>query len=250
MINAFAQAVKGGDTNLGVKHLQAGDKALTWVPDLSSEAFADEMQRVVEHRSRLVEQAKSPQSPSAVLASLEELAVLSANREGEGSVAEWQRSIEAALDQRFPGLRYGGEWYPGRPVMITSNDYRLELFNGDIGLTIMTKDGLRVVFGPEPVRTFPPTYLGEHTTVHALTIHKSQGSQFKKVVVSLPPTESRLLTRQLLYTAVTRASKKVTIIGSEAALRLGIERSAQRASGLGAQLWEIESSADEPHGRR
>ncbi|MCY3652020.1 MAG: exodeoxyribonuclease V subunit alpha [bacterium] len=237
MINAFAQAVKKGDADQGVRFLQAGDEALTWVPDTSSEAFEREMQRLIEHRSRLVEQARSTDSPAAVLSSLEELAVLAANREGEGSVAEWQRSIEAALDERFAGLRYGGEWYPGRPVMITSNDYRLELFNGDIGLTIQTEDGLRVVFGPEPVRAFPPTYLGEHSTVHALTIHKSQGSQFKNVVVSLPSTESRLLTRQLLYTAVTRASDKVTIIGSETALRLGIERSARRASGLGTRLW-------------
>ena len=121
--------------------------------------------------------------------------------------------------------------------MITSNDYNLGLYNGDIGLVVQTVDGLRVVFERGGTRSFPPGYLGDHATVHALTIHKSQGSQFGEVVVSLPSDRSRLLTRELLYTAVTRASGKVTLIGDEPVIRLAVERSVQRAAGLGSRLW-------------
>jgi exodeoxyribonuclease V alpha subunit len=165
------------------------------------------------------------------------MAVLCARRRGQGSVAQWGREIETGLDQRFTGLRYGGEWYAGRPVMITSNDYRLELFNGDIGVAIDSDDGLRVVFDRGGIRSYPPSRLGEHATVHAMTIHKSQGSQFEEVVVVLPDEASRLLTRELLYTAVTRASTRVWLMAEEDVVRQAVSRSVERASGLGERLW-------------
>jgi len=84
---------------------------------------------------------------------------------------------------------------------------------------------------------FPRSHIGEHTTVHAMTIHKSQGSGFKEVIVALPVESSRLLTRELLYTAVTRASVEVTIVGEETVIRQAINRSVERASGLSARLW-------------
>ncbi|MCL1594778.1 MAG: ATP-binding domain-containing protein, partial [Actinomycetia bacterium] len=124
-----------------------------------------------------------------------------------------------------------------QPVMITANDYTLDLYNGDIGVTVQTADGLQVAFDRGSVRMFSRSHIGEHTTVHAMTIHKSQGSGFKEVVVALPVESSRLLTRELLYTAVTRASKEVTIVGEEVVIRQAIERSVERASGLGVRLW-------------
>ncbi len=84
---------------------------------------------------------------------------------------------------------------------------------------------------------FPRSQIGDHTTVHAMTIHKSQGSQFDEVVVALPARSSRLLTRELLYTAVTRASTAVTLVGDEDVIRSAVARSVQRASGLGPRLW-------------
>ena len=72
--------------------------------------------------------------------------MLCARRNGPDGVSGWGREIERALDERFTGLRWGGEWYPGRPVMITSNDYNLDLYNGDIGVCVETDDGLRVLF--------------------------------------------------------------------------------------------------------
>jgi len=236
-IAEFARAVRRGNGDRAVELLGRGSDELSWVRDRSDGGFGTLWERVIGTRSRIVELARQPGGEDAVLEQLGSLAVLCAHREGPGSVAEWRREIEAALDERFPGLRYRGEWYPGRPVMITANDYRLGLFNGDIGVAVRSIDGLRVVFDRGAARSFRPSDLGELSTVHAMTIHKSQGSQFRDVVVSLPTEHSRLLTRELLYTAVTRASSSVTIVGDEASIRSGAERSVQRASGLRSRLW-------------
>ena len=233
----FADAVRDGDPDRAMELLDRGVDGLHWVKDRGEAGFRRLRERVAERRTRLVEAASRPGNEKEALAGLGGIAVLCANREGPGSVEEWRRDIEGALDQRFPGLRYRGEWYPGRPLMITRNDYNLALYNGDIGVVVRAGEGVRVMFDRGGVRSFPPGYLGEHSTVHALTIHKSQGSQFDEVVVSLPLESSRLLTRELLYTAVTRASKRVTVVGPESAVRLGIERSVQRASGLRSRLW-------------
>ena len=234
----FADAVRDADPDRAMELLDRGVDGLHWVRDRAEAGFRRLRDRVTEHRARLVEAASLPGGEEEALARLGGMAVLCANREGPGSVGQWRRDIEDALDERFPGLRYRGEWYPGRPLMITKNAYNLGLYNGDIGVVVRAGEGMRVMFDRGGVRSFPPGYLGEHTTVHALTIHKSQGSQFEEVVVSLPLESSRLLTRELLYTAVTRASGRVTVVGPESAIRLGIERSVQRASGLRSRLWD------------
>ena len=233
----FAGAVRDGVPEQAVALLDLDVDALHWVRNRSGSDFRRLTERVLDHRVRLVEKASQPGNEEAALAELGSLAVLCAHREGPGSVEQWRRDIEDALDRRFPGLRYGGEWYPGRPLMITANDYNLGLYNGDIGVVVQTDDGLRVVFERGGPRMFPPGYLSDHATVHALTIHKSQGSQFGEVVVSLPSESSRLLTRELLYTAVTRASRRVTVVGEEPVIRMAVERSVQRASGLRSRLW-------------
>jgi exodeoxyribonuclease V alpha subunit len=233
----FAQAVRTGDPDAAVSLLGARHDGLRWVPDRSSPEFAELWELVVDRRVEAVKLSVAPSEPAEALATLGQLAVLCARRRGPDSVAKWGRDIESALDQRFTGLRYGGEWYPGRPVMITSNDYRLDLFNGDIGVTVQKFDGLKVVFERGGVlREHPLARLGEHATVHAMTIHKSQGSQFEEVVVVLPDEASRLLTRELLYTAVTRASSRVWLVADEAVVRHAITRSVERASGLGTLL--------------
>jgi exodeoxyribonuclease V alpha subunit len=127
-----------------------------------------------------------------------------------------------------------GEWYAGRPLIVTANDYETGLFNGDTGVVVDCGDeGVRAVFarGSELVR-LPPNRLSEVETVHAMTVHRAQGSEFERVSVILPPPESPLLTKELLYTAVTRASDFVRIIGSEAAVRAAVDRPVRRASGL------------------
>ena len=234
----FADAVRTGNADEAITLLSTGSKDLNWIQADSGKDLDALVERITDHRTNLVELARTPDSIGAALAALDELAVLCAHHRGPQSVDQWRRLIEAALDERYPGLRFGAEWYPGQPVMITSNDYRLNLFNGDIGVTVETDDGPKVAFGRGRIRTFPRSHIGDHTTVHAMTIHKSQGSQFEEVVVALPSESSRLLTRQLLYTAVTRASTRVTIVGDEAVIRHAIGRSVERASGLGARLWD------------
>jgi exodeoxyribonuclease V alpha subunit len=236
-IAEFADAVRRGDADEAIRLLTAGLDDLTWVSDASGYAFKAVVHRVTEHRVALVEIAMTEGSIEEALAELDQIAVLSAHHQGPQSVDRWRRRIEDALDEHFGGLRYGTEWYPGQPVMITSNDYTLDLYNGDIGVTVATDDGLRVAFDRGGIRTFPRSHIGDHATVHAMTIHKSQGSGFKEVVVALPVESSRLLTRELLYTAVTRAEERVTIIGDEAVIRHAVNRSVQRASGLSVRLW-------------
>jgi exodeoxyribonuclease V alpha subunit len=119
---------------------------------------------------------------------------------------------------------------------VTANDYGLGLYNGDTGVTLL-KDGVlrAVIAGTEPLE-FATSRLADVDTVHAMTIHKSQGSQAKDVTVLMPPEDSRLLTRELFYTAVTRAKEKIRVVGPEASVRAAIEKRAVRASGLGRRL--------------
>ena len=234
----FADAVRTGDADEAIRLLAIGSGDLTWVRGDKSADFDTLVSRVVDHRIGLVEMAETLGRVEEALRGLDGLAILCAHHRGPQSVDRWRRIIEDALDERFPGMRSASEWYPGLPVMITANDYALDLYNGDIGVTVVTADGPKVAFGRGGIRMFPRSHIGDHTTVHAMTIHKSQGSQFKEVVVALPAESSRLLTRELLYTAVTRASERVTLVGDETVIRHAINRSVARASGLGERLWQ------------
>jgi exodeoxyribonuclease V alpha subunit len=235
VIASFAEAVRRGDDAIALDLLTDSGQ-LRWVRNTDGDEFDELWSTVIDQRARLVELART-QDAAGALEALTEVAVLCAHRHGPAGVSGWSRHIESALDERYPGLRWKGEWYPGRPVMITRNDYVLDLYNGDIGVAVGPPERMQAVFERGELRTFPLSHLTEHTTVHAMTIHKSQGSQFDQVVVVLPDEESRLLTRELLYTAVTRAKQKVWLVGSEAVIRQAIHRSVQRASGLGDLLW-------------
>ena len=167
--------------------------------------------------------------------------ILCALREGPYGVQALNRLIEQLLRQE--GLiRQEGRWYPGRPVMITRNDYQLRLFNGDMGITLVDPEGnqeLRVFF-PSPdgtVRKYPPLRLPEHETVYALTVHKSQGSELDRVLLILPDRDAPVLTRELIYTGITRAREQVEIWGKETIFCRAVSRRIQRSSGLREALW-------------
>ncbi|MDA3016007.1 MAG: exodeoxyribonuclease V subunit alpha [Actinomycetota bacterium] len=181
----------------------------------------------------IVEAARHGDAATAVH-SLDALRVLCAHRSGRAGVSFWNRAIEsriAALGRVSSGM------YPGRPLMITRNDPARRLFNGDVGVVIRTDDGPRVAFGGEAEpRLIAPSHLEGTETVHAMTIHKSQGSEFDHVVVVLPSADSRLATRELLYTAVTRARRQVTLIGDGAVVEAAIGRTSARTSGLRQRL--------------
>ena len=148
----FAEAVRSGDADAAMALLEAGGDHVRWAQDRKAPEFDELWNRIVEQRVRMVELAGEGRGSEA-LAELQSLAVLCARRTGRDGVSGWGREIERALDERFTGLRWGSDWYPGRPVMITSNDYNLELYNGDIGVCVETPDGLRVLF--DGGREFP-----------------------------------------------------------------------------------------------
>ena len=169
------------------------------------------------------------------LQTLDEHRLLCAHRRGPYGVRYWNRQVERWLAEDT-GEPIWSEWYAGRPVLVTSNDYGLKLYNGDTGVTVVRDGVLRAVIAGTERLEFATSRLSDVDTLHAMTIHKSQGSQADEVTVLLPQEDSRLLMRELFYTAVTRAKKKVRVIGPEASVRVAVERRAIRASGLARRL--------------
>jgi exodeoxyribonuclease V alpha subunit len=170
---------------------------------------------------------------------LGQLRLLCAHRAGPAGASTWNGHVERWLADDVAGPGPEGGWYVGRPVIVTQNDYSLGLFNGDTGVVIARPDGgLTVAFrrGGEIV-TVSPSRLAAVETAFAMTAHRAQGSEFDEVVVLLPPASSRILTRELLYTAVTRAKRRVVLVGTEESVRAAVRRPIARASGLTARLW-------------
>ena len=167
--------------------------------------------------------------------------ILCALREGPYGIHNLNIAVEHILQKKGLIIR-SGKWYSGRPIMITKNDYNLRLFNGDIGITMTDheKGGEpRVCFtGPDgSVRSFSPLRLPEHETVYAMTVHKSQGSEFDEVLLVMPDRDTRVLTRELIYTAITRTKGRIQIWGKEDIFLTAIKRRIQRSSGLRDALW-------------
>lgn len=173
----------------------------------------------------------------------ESFRLLCAVREGPCGVGSLNLLAEEILNAE--GLIHRSRrWYVGRPVLIQRNDYSLHLFNGDVGIYLPDLFGgpdHRVFFpGPEgSFRGFHPQRIPEHQTVWAMTVHKSQGSEFDEILLVLPDRESPVLTRELIYTAITRARKKATLVGSETVLRQAVLHSTERLSGLSDALWAV-----------
>ena len=168
------------------------------------------------------------------LKKLNNLKVLCVIREGEQGLYAINKKIEQYLIKQNL-INITGDFYYNRPVMITSNNYELSLFNGDIGLVRADENGeLKVWFEDKGnLLSFSPSYVSNAETVFAMTIHKSQGSEFDKVMVILPDMEDvPLLTRELLYTAVTRAKSKVIVQGEESAILKAADSYVKRGSGI------------------
>jgi exodeoxyribonuclease V alpha subunit len=159
--------------------------------------------------------------------------LLCAHRRGPYGVHAWTARIETWL-----GHALEGDWYVGRPLLVTENDYGLRLYNGDTGVVIESEPGrVSAAFERQgQVIEFSPSRLAAVDTVYAMTVHKSQGSQFDTAAVLLPDPTSPILTRELLYTAITRARRELILVGTEEAIRAAVARPVARASGLRARL--------------
>jgi exodeoxyribonuclease V alpha subunit len=174
--------------------------------------------------------------PDDRLQTLDRFRVLAAHRRGPGSTEQLNQILARTV---FGTRAVPAGDYAGRPVMISVNDYTTQLFNGDVGVLHRDRDGaLRAYFRRDDgtLRTVAHARLPEHDSVFAMTIHKSQGSEFDHVAVVLPEEPSPMLSRELLYTAVTRAKKRVTLYASERALRACLAQRPARASGLRERL--------------
>jgi exodeoxyribonuclease V alpha subunit len=179
-------------------------------------------------------------TPAEALGKFGEFQILCALRNGPYGVRELNRLVEESLSEAGL-LERQGPWYRGRPVMIARNDYNLKLFNGDIGLALPDADGeMRVFFASADggIRKFSPSRLPAHETVFAMTIHKSQGSEFGAVLLILPGEDAPILTRELIYTGLTRARERVEIWSAESVLRASLAKRASRTSGLRDALWQ------------
>jgi exodeoxyribonuclease V alpha subunit len=244
-IAQLAEAIRQGDTDRTVAILAAGDDDLTWLPvDVADTATMNELIPVraaaVAAGQALVAAARAGDARAA-LDALGTFRLLCAHRRGPYGVTSWMAHVERWLSATVSGFAADGAWYVGRSLLVTKNDYGLRLFNGDTGVVIAAgPDRVTAVFERRnELLRFSPTRLAAVETVHAMTIHKSQGSQFATVAVLLPDPTSPILTRELLYTGVTRAQQRLILAGTEEAVRVAVGRPIARASGLRRRLWGI-----------
>ena len=180
---------------------------------------------------------------AAALDALGVFRILCAHRRGPYGVATWTARMEGWLPPSSRTWTREERWYVGRPLLVTENDYELRLNNGDTGVVVRARrrpcgGGVRAAARRSIEHS--PSRLGAVDTVYAMTVHKSQGSQFQPPPCCCPrpgAAVSRILTRELLYTAVTRAQRRLILAGTEESVRAAVARPVARASGLGRRLW-------------
>jgi exodeoxyribonuclease V alpha subunit len=235
-IGRFATAVNRGNAQGALELLlDAHQQSELSLVQSEGEQLLRALEKQTVQKHRELSQASEPRQ---ALAQLNEFRVLCAHREGPLGVGSVNQRLEHALT-RAGLIKPNNEWYVGRPILITSNDHHLKLFNGDVGLILRDANGaLRAFFdtGGGEVRSLSAARLPPHETVFAMSIHKSQGSEFTEVAVVLPRASSPLLTRELLYTAVTRARKRAVLYGSTESIEAAVGKPIARASGLDSLL--------------
>lgn len=237
-IGSVASAVKRGDAERAVSLLSSAGPEVGLV-DLAGAALEAELARAI---VRGFGPLFGAQSAAAALAELERFRLLAAHRRGRTGVEGLNRLAERVLAEagilRVPSAE--ARFYPGRPIMVVENDYQLELFNGDVGVLWPGPGGaLAAHFADRDAGTrhLPPSRLPPHETVFATSIHKSQGSELDEVAIVLPDRDSPLLTRELFYTALTRARRRAVVYGRGADVVRAVERRVRRDSGLAELLW-------------
>ncbi|HVF78074.1 MAG TPA: exodeoxyribonuclease V subunit alpha [Solirubrobacteraceae bacterium] len=242
-IAVLADAIRRGDPDEVMAVLATQPDDVSWIPIDAADAEAQPALAAVRDEAvvagrAVIATARAGAAHDAI-AALGAFRILCAHRRGTQGVAAWTARIEGWLAAAIPGFDPDGPAYIGRPLLVTQNDYELRLFNGDTGVVVQ-RAGDRVSAAFErggELLEFTPTRLGAIETAFAMTIHKSQGSQFDTAVVLLPALTSRILTRELLYTAATRARTRLVLVGTGATIRAAVERPVARASGLRARLW-------------
>lgn len=231
-IAQLAAAVRDGDLSSARTVLNTPHPDFLWIdPQREPEKLAALQGEVLDH-ARMVLDAAADGDIETALTAKTKLQVLSSTRDGQLGVFDWNQSVEEGL-----GPSTAQRWYAGRPVLVTRNDNSTGLANGDVGVVCKVDGQLRACFGDakEPT-TIALARLPETDTVHALTIHKSQGSEYEHVIVVLPQSSSRIVTRELLYTGITRPQKRLTLIATLESIETAIKTPIRRATGLADRL--------------
>ncbi len=241
-IGRLASAVNSGNFKQAWELLEEGGTA----SEIRRIPVTDDTAKLAAGRyAKIFEMIGKELAPSEIFASLNDYRVLCALQQGSNGVIAINRRIEAELRSR--GYITGdSEWFQGRPVMVTRNSYGLGLYNGDIGIALSNPQAggeISVVFpvADGSFRWIAPARLPEHQTVFAMTVHKSQGSEFNEVLLQLPARDNPLLTRELLYTAITRARSRFHISTELEVFRSLVHRQLRRNSGLAEVLWQVGS---------
>lgn len=246
-IKSLATALRTGDAEAALAVLRAGHEEVQLVEAATPEEVEAALREAALAPARAVRAAALEGHAADAVAELDRHRLLCAHREGPFGVRHWNRQVEAWLaEDPAAALDLRGPWYPGRPLLVTRNDYALDVYNGEVGVVV--RDGARLrahIAGSGGLQEFAPGRLDAVETMHASTIHKAQGSQATEVTVLLPEADSQLLTRELFYTAVTRAQERLRVVGTEESVRAAIATRAVRATGLTARLRE-----DAPDGVR
>ncbi len=235
-IAAFSEQVNAGNAEKALEILESRE-----FPDIGIRDFGDtdEYRRGLGRRASVyLDRALESGEPATVFQAYRRTRLLSPHRRGPLGTVQLNRTIEYQLSLQGRISRYD-TFYAGKPVMITRNDHLLNLHNGDIGICLPNERGdLRVWFQKEgEIRDYSPSRLPSWETAYAITVHKSQGSEFDEIVLLLPRQASPVLSRELVYTAVTRARKNFRVLGTPDILRQAIGRSIRRSSGLKERLW-------------
>ena len=228
LVGRLAAAVQAAESELFVNELLASETS-AWQQTLNVTTLIEGYQDYIDAINQHAETKEC-------LERFEQFRVLCALKLGSQSVTSVNVLIERYLTKL--GWRTQQDFYHGRPIMIMQNDYRQQLFNGDIGLILKDENGqLRACFlFDELLRFIPLSRLPAHETAYAMTIHKSQGSEFENVCVLLPEEDSVLLTRELLYTAITRAKSDISLMAAEHIIRTTVATQHYRETGLAEQL--------------
>jgi len=234
-IAQLAESVNRGLADQSLEVLQSStyeDASLTTIADTS------QLEQIIHNKMvGLFKDVLQSDSAEEALELLNRFQILSAHRRGPWGIEFLNRYVEQVL-QRAGLIPKYEQWYPGKPVIINVNDYTLGLHNGDTGICLRDEGQLKIHFQHEgQIRTISPGRLPDHNTAFALTVHKSQGSEFEEVLLILPDALSQVLSRELIYTAITRARTKIDILGRESVLRQTIQKKLQRSSGLRDRLW-------------
>ena len=230
-IGELAEAVRRGDGDRAWELLTEGAERL----ELIDPADTTRVRDLVAPAAVRLREAALLRDHREVLAALNAHRLLCAHRDGPYGITAWNDQVEQWLKDAE-----GTDWlparYPGQPLIQTSNDYGLRLWNGDTGAVLGGDDRQALFDDGAEGRLVSLTRVADIEVAHALTVHRSQGSEYSQVTVVLPEPDSRLLTRELLYTAITRAVEVVRIVGTEDSVRAAVARQARRASGLAGRL--------------